>query len=111
MTWPHVPQKLACGLISWPHVPQNRRATSVGIGIVDIIVILHPSFILNPGFIVHPGFIYGLALFGWASEPLLIFGRSLLMTFVVGPRRRFGSSLICLGGRFGSSLICLGRRL
>ena len=82
MVWPHDPQKLACGMTSWPQLPQNRRATSVDIGVVNI------------GVILRPGFICGLALLDRASEPLLIFGRGLLITFVVGPCRRFGALLI-----------------
>ena len=89
MVLPHAPQKLACGMTSWPQLPQNRRATSVDIGVVNISVIL------------RPGFLCGLALLGRASEPLLIFGRGLLMTLVVGLRRRFGSLLIRSSRRFG----------
>ena len=101
MVWPHVPQKLACGMTSWPQLPQNRRTTSVDIGVVNI------------GVILRPGFVCGLALLGRASEPLLIFifGRGLLMTLVVGPRRRFGALLISPGGRFGALLISPSRRL
>jgi len=87
--WPHVPQKLACGLTSWPQAPQNRRATSVDIGVVDI------------GVILQPGLIRGRALLGRASEPVLIFGCGLLMTFFVGPCRRLSPFLVRLSRRLG----------